>query len=65
MKRTTYTRWTSSAAPVQISSVPWGIEYPMCVWDTAMSCYITSSDEEELVTGEVEFYLPAVLAHWH
>eukprot|EP00975_Prorocentrum_lima_P020690 4353885-Prorocentrum_lima.AAC.1 len=51
MMRTTNTRWASSVA-VQHRYIChqcfWDIEYPMYVWDTAMSCYITSFDEEEL-----------------
>eukprot|EP00975_Prorocentrum_lima_P050210 10514728-Prorocentrum_lima.AAC.1 len=37
----------------------------MYVWEEALECYATSHDEEELETGEVEFYLPPVMAHWH
>eukprot|EP00975_Prorocentrum_lima_P054716 11471289-Prorocentrum_lima.AAC.1 len=46
-------------------SVLWDIEYPMHTWDATAGCFITSHDAEELETGEVEFYLPAALAHWH
>eukprot|EP00975_Prorocentrum_lima_P070787 12934107-Prorocentrum_lima.AAC.1 len=52
-------------APVHISSALWDVEYPMYIWDEASSCFITSHDEEELATGEVELYLPPVMAHWH
>eukprot|EP00975_Prorocentrum_lima_P000665 132007-Prorocentrum_lima.AAC.1 len=54
-----------STAPAHMSSVLWDIEYPMHVWDAAARCYITSLDEEELESGEVEYHLPPVLAHWH
>eukprot|EP00975_Prorocentrum_lima_P057500 12059087-Prorocentrum_lima.AAC.1 len=37
----------------------------MCVWEETLECYVTSHGKEELETGEVEFYLPAVMAHWH
>eukprot|EP00975_Prorocentrum_lima_P067849 12917309-Prorocentrum_lima.AAC.1 len=37
----------------------------MYVWEEALECYVTFHDEEELEAGEVEFYLPAVMAHWH
>eukprot|EP00975_Prorocentrum_lima_P071494 12938043-Prorocentrum_lima.AAC.1 len=48
-----------------MSSVLWEIEYAMYVWDSDVSCFITSFDEEEQDTGEVEFYLPQALAHRH
>eukprot|EP00975_Prorocentrum_lima_P064677 12899013-Prorocentrum_lima.AAC.1 len=54
-----------SAAPVQIPSILWEIEHPMYVWGADVSCCITSFDEEEQDTGEVEFYMPPAMAHWH
>eukprot|EP00975_Prorocentrum_lima_P043198 9070299-Prorocentrum_lima.AAC.1 len=45
-----------STAPAQMSTV---------LWDIDASCFITSFDEEEQDTGEVEFYLPPALAHRH
>eukprot|EP00975_Prorocentrum_lima_P044538 9333312-Prorocentrum_lima.AAC.1 len=54
-----------STAPAQMPSVLWDIAYPMHTWDTTTGCYITSLAAEELETGEVEFYLPPALAHWH
>eukprot|EP00975_Prorocentrum_lima_P023151 4872191-Prorocentrum_lima.AAC.1 len=35
----------------------------MYAWDKDMSCLITSHDGEDM--GEVEFYLPPIMAHWH
>eukprot|EP00975_Prorocentrum_lima_P020948 4409009-Prorocentrum_lima.AAC.1 len=37
----------------------------MYIWEEISSCYVPSQDEEELDTGEVELYLPPVMAHWH
>eukprot|EP00975_Prorocentrum_lima_P011734 2494541-Prorocentrum_lima.AAC.1 len=37
----------------------------MYIWEEASSCYAISHDEEELDIGEVEFYLPPVMEHWH
>eukprot|EP00975_Prorocentrum_lima_P046012 9623786-Prorocentrum_lima.AAC.1 len=37
----------------------------MYIWEEASSCYATSHEEEELDIGEVELYLPPVMAHWH
>eukprot|EP00975_Prorocentrum_lima_P004617 1006210-Prorocentrum_lima.AAC.1 len=48
-----------------MSSVLWGVEHSMYVREEACGCYATSYDEEELDIGEVELYLPPVMAHWH
>eukprot|EP00975_Prorocentrum_lima_P032057 6732020-Prorocentrum_lima.AAC.1 len=37
----------------------------MYVWEEAFECYVTSYDKQELDTGEVELYLPPVMARWH
>eukprot|EP00975_Prorocentrum_lima_P051650 10817346-Prorocentrum_lima.AAC.1 len=52
-------------APVQMSSALWEVEHPIYIWEDTSSCYVSSHDEEEPDTGEVELYLPSVMAHWH
>eukprot|EP00975_Prorocentrum_lima_P024484 5146154-Prorocentrum_lima.AAC.1 len=52
------------AAFVQITSVLCSIEHQVYVWDADVSFFITSFDEEEQDTGEVELYLPPALVHW-
>eukprot|EP00975_Prorocentrum_lima_P007457 1600309-Prorocentrum_lima.AAC.1 len=48
-----------------MSSVLWEVEHRMYVWEEALESSFALHDEEELGTGEVEFYLPPVMAHWH
>eukprot|EP00975_Prorocentrum_lima_P043147 9059084-Prorocentrum_lima.AAC.1 len=54
-----------STAPAHMPSVLWDISYSMHTWDATTGCYITSLLAEELEIGEVEFYRPPILAHWH
>eukprot|EP00975_Prorocentrum_lima_P070863 12934465-Prorocentrum_lima.AAC.1 len=41
------------------------MEHPMYAWHAFVSCFITSYNEEGQDIGEVEFYQPPALVHWH